>query len=431
MRLALTDRFVAAAKADGVSQADYFDEKTPGLALRVSEAGTKVWTFNFTSPKDGKRARLKVGSYPGTSLAGARTKAKEARGYLEEDPPRDPRDVLAAEEANAWTVQTLCEKYLEMHVRPAELASADNIEQRFRKNVLPVIGAKKLATLHQRDINAVLDPIIKRAKGTEANRVFEALRAMFRWAVKRGDLDRSPLGAMEKPAAENGPRERVLSNDEIRHMWDRLPTALPQSMACQRIIRLCLATAQRCGEVAGMRRDELDLGRKLWSLPGSRTKNASPHAIPLSDMALAIIKAALEDAGDDAEFVFPSPLVADDGRAMSGIDPHAVATTLRRAHAATDARPKGRFDMVPFCTHDLRRSALTGLAQLGVAPIVIGAVANHLSVTKSNVTFAHYVKHSYEAEKREALDLWAERLDGIIGGAAAKVLPMRKRRAAK
>ena len=82
--------------------------------------------------------------------------------------------------------------------------------------------------------------------------------------------------------------------------------------------------------------------------------------------------------------------------------------------------------MAPWRAHDLRRTVLTGLAQLGVQPIVIAAVANHLSVTKANVTFVSYVRHDYAEEKAEALRLWAERLLAIIEGGGAKIVPMRR-----
>ena len=416
-RVTLTDRFVASAKSKDAPQTDYFDEVTPGLALRVSEGGRKTWTLLYSAPADGKRTRITLGSYPAKSLARARTLALEAKEHLDEG--RDPRDVLAAQDAGAITMAMLCKSYLEKHVRPS-MRSAANFEQRLNKNVLGVIGDVRLADLHARNINQVLDPIIARGKPTEANRAYENLRAMLKWAVRRGDLDRSPIDTMSKPAAESAARERVLSDGEIRHLWTILPTALPGSKACQRIVRLCLVTGQRVGEVAGMRADELDLKKQVWSLPGSRTKNANAHTVPLSDLAVTIIKDALADTSAGCEYVFPG--------AVGSIDAHAVATTLRRAHTATKTRPRGRFDMAPFTAHDLRRTSLTGLAQLGTAPIVIGAVANHLSVTKSSVTFISYVKHNYAEEKAHALSAWAERLTGIIDGGAAQVLPLQKSR---
>jgi integrase len=121
-----------------------------------------------------------------------------------------------------------------------------------------------------------------------------------------------------------------------------LPEALSRSVTCQRIIKLCLATAQRVGEIAGMRRDELDLERRLWSLPGSRTKNANPHTVPLSALAIEIIEEALADEGKSA-FVFPS-----DG---GSIPPHAVAKTITRGQK--------RIGIEHWSAHDLRRTALT------------------------------------------------------------------------
>ena len=79
-----------------------------------------------------------------------------------------------------------------------------------------------------------------------------------------------------------------------------------------------------------------------------------------------------------------------------------------------------------WTAHDLRRSALTKMAELGVAPIVLGHVANHRTTTKAGITVGVYVQHAYEREKREALELWASRLQAIIDGGAAKVVKLHK-----
>jgi hypothetical protein len=98
-----------------------------------------------------------------------------------------------------------------------------------------------------------------------------------------------------------------------------------------------------------------------------------------------------------------------------------------RAHETSKERPQSRFGIAEWSAHDLRRTCLTNLAKLGVTPHVIAHVANHRSLTKSGVTFAHYVQHSYESEKRYALDLWADRLGAVIGKGAADVVPLRAR----
>src|SRR5260370_10457967 len=109
-KVGMTDRFVAHANAQGVPHFDYFDESVPGLALRVSSCGRKTWTFHYTSPRDGKRARVTLGTYPATTLASARGLATEARGVVEQG--NDPRMQVSG----AMTVAALVDSYVEKHV---------------------------------------------------------------------------------------------------------------------------------------------------------------------------------------------------------------------------------------------------------------------------------------------------------------------------
>jgi integrase len=178
-------------------------------------------------------------------------------------------------------------------------------------------------------------------------------------------------------------------------------------------------TAQRVGEVAGMARSELDLKAREWRLPGERTKNGAAHVVPLSDLALAVIKEAMADDGEHAKYVFP----CGDG----SLSPVAVARTILRAHETTKERPLGRFGIAPWSAHDLRRTALTGMARLGVAPIVLGHVANHRTTTRAGVTLAVYSQYTYDREKREALDLWADRLEAIARSRMATILRLKER----
>ena len=135
----------------------------------------------------------------------------------------------------------------------------------------------------------VIAPIVRRKKPAEATRVFEDLRGIIRWAVGQGHLDRNVIEGMEPPATSQ-PRDRTLSEGEIQILWNGLPKALARSMHCQRILKLCLATAQRVGEVAGIVPAELDLPAREWRLPAGRTKNGHAHTVPLSDLAISIIK---------------------------------------------------------------------------------------------------------------------------------------------
>jgi hypothetical protein len=262
-RVSLTDRFVAGVKS--AEQTDYFDDfsKARGLALRVSKGGRKTWSLLFTPPGQRKRARMTLGTYPATKLARARTLAIEARCQLEKG--RDPRAILAAQAFGDVTVGKLIESYLEMHVRP-NLRSAEEIERRLAKNVTPFIRDVKVTDFCKRDVNRVVDPVLRRQSRVEARCVFQDLRGMLRWAVTRGDLDHNPIDGMKMPPCSK-PRQRILSDDEIRTLWNGLPTSLARSKACQRIIKLCLLTAQRVGEISGMALAELDLPNMTWTIP--------------------------------------------------------------------------------------------------------------------------------------------------------------------
>jgi integrase len=393
VRVLLTDRFCDRAKSTS-AQTDYFDENVSGLALRVSAQGVKAWTLHFTSAS-GKRARITLGRYPSTSLANARALALDAKAAIADG--RDPRGT-----GDEMTVSDLVASYVEKHT--STLRSADEIKRRLYRNIVSVIGNVKLSELHRRDATRVIDKVAKRNAPTEAMRSFEDLRAMLRWAVSRGDLDHSPIEGMRKPPGSK-PRERVLSDDEIRTLWNGLPEVLARSGQCQRIIKLCLVTGQRVGEVAGMTRGELDLRQKLWRLPGVRTKNGHPHSVPLSPLAIELIGKV------DGEQIFPN---SEGAGSLPGA---AVARTISRA--------QDRFGIAQWSAHDLRRTALTGMAQLGIVPIVLGHIANHRTTTKAGMTLSVYVHHAYEKEKREALELWADRLQGIVSG-SGEVVPMRR-----
>jgi integrase len=304
------------------------------------------------------------------------------------------------------TVATLIESFLEKHARP-NLRTAPEIERRLRKNAIPLIGNVRLAELHRRDINRAVDPIVRRGRLAEACRVFEDLRSIMRWALARGDLDRNPMDGMKKPAAPRT-RTRVLGDDEIKNLWNDLPKTLAKSKSCQRIIRLCLVTAQRVGEVSGMRRDELDLTRREWRLPGSRTKNRHAHCVALSDLAIRIIKEALADA-DNSPFVFPSG-----ARSLPAI---AVARSIGRAQK--------RFGLAQWSAHDLRRTAITNMARLGVPPIVLGHIANHRTTTKAGVTLGIYAHHDYATECGQALQRWSRHLTKVVADVPAHIKPAR------
>jgi integrase len=417
-KVTLTDRFVAGAKpAKGDRQTYFFDGKTPGLALRVSDTGHKGWTFQFTPPGESERARMTLGSYPAMPLVAARTKAEQARHGLQDG--IDPRTILKQNGgAAAMMLAQLVSRYVSDPDK-AQLRSIKEIHRRLAVNALPLIGHIRLDQLTRRDVKDVTDKIMRRKARTQAWHTHKDLHGVLAWGVRNDFLKLNPIAGVAKPGGFTA-GERNLSDDEIHALWSVLPTALAKSKTDQRIIQLALITGQRLGEISGMTRAELDLKNRLWTIPGARTKNKHAHTVPLSELAVNAIEAALADCGDGA-FVFPD----EEGGPLASAR---VTRAILRAHEADADRPHGRFGIAPWSAHDLRRTVLTNLAKLGVVPHVIGHIANHRSLTKAGVTFAHYVQHSFEGEKRQALDLWAERLSGIISGSGARVVPIRGRK---
>jgi integrase len=211
-----------------------------------------------------------------------------------------------------------------------------------------------------------------------------------------------------RPPKEGAPSARFLTDAELKQLWNALPEALPRSKATQQIIKLCLLTGQRVGEVAGIHSNELDLRARTWTIPAARSKNGYLHEVPLSDAALVVIREA-----EGKTFLFP------DRKGDAGLTSHEVSKTIRRAQS--------RFGLAQWTAHDLRRTVVTGMARLGVTPIVLGHCINHRSVTKAGVTLSVYCEYDYAREKREALDLWAAHLHAIVRG-GAKVLPLRANR---
>jgi len=376
MRIELTEKFCQSAKPQsGKVQSDYFDSIATGLALRVT-ANVKSWSL--TAGSTAKRVRRTLGRYPEVSLARARTLALENRTYGNA----------------AMTVANLVPGFLKSKAR----RSADEVQRRFERNVIPMIGAVRLSAFHRRDAARAIDAVKDRGSPGEARHVAEDIRAMARWATNAGYFDVDPLASMKLPP-KSKPRERALTEDEIRSLWANV-SSLRRDYAA--VVRLCLVTGQRRGEVVGMRRSELDLTARTWTIPAERAKNGRAHVVPLSATALLLIPEG------DGDGVFPA------------VDPECLTNEIRRKQLGVSTS---------WTLHDLRRTVATYMAMLGVSPIVIGHVLNHVTATRGSVTLQHYVRHTYEAEKRAAADLWASRLEAITHSqSTAKVIPLSGRR---
>ena len=167
------------------------------------------------------------------------------------------------------------------------------------------------------------------------------------------------------------------------------------------LLKLLLLTGCRLNEVAGMRRSELSEDLSTWTLPGERTKNHRPHVVPLPPMAREMIPAG------EGRFVF---------------------TTTGESPVSVGSKIKNRLDRAmkipPWRLHDLRRTAATGMAEIGIAPHIVEAALNHISGAKAGVA-GTYNRAAFAAEKKAALERWASHVMGLVAGRKAKVVPIR------
>ena len=396
----LTSRFIETVRVN--TRTDYWDDVVKGLVLRVSPTGIKSWTVVYTREADGEKRRVTLGKFPTLSLEKARRKALDAVAAVSDghDPAGDKRA-----RREAMTVADLASLYVERYAKRNKKSWAED-ERVLRVDVLPLIGAMKIAAVKRRDVLDIIDAKAEAGKLTQSTHVLAVVRKMFGWAVDEDYLELSPASGV-KPRAKPVRRDRVLSAVEVRAIWNALPEAAIRPVTAD-AFRLLFLTGQRSGEVCGMRRGEVDLERAIWTIPGERTKNALTHVVPLSDAALAIVERALARADDE----WDAPLFTRTGEP---IESNAIAHAARLKLQVLDDR---------WTPHDIRRTVATMMAEIGILPHVIESVLNHISGFRSGVAGV-YNRNQYEPEKRRALDLWAARLDEIVTKKPAKIVPLR------
>ncbi len=399
-----------------------------GLGVRVFPSGKKSFVIMYRF--NDKQRMMTLGTYPALTLTKARTKAAKAKETLDEgkDPGAEQIAVKAAHKA-APTVADLVDEYLERYAKPKK-RSWKKDERILKSNLIPAplpgydprkcktIGELKAKDVTKRDIIALLDGIVDREAPIMANRTLEIVRKMFNFAMERDIIPASPCAAISKPGKENR-RDRVLTDDEIKTLWSELPKCNMTELT-RLAIKFQLLTAQRIGEAAAAEWSEIDLKSNIWTIPGEKAKNGLPHRVPLSTMALELLKAIRIESGS-SQYLFPSPRVA-----IGNMSPSAMGRALFAAikgEAIKGMKTKYRLKLKDVTPHDLRRTAATKMTEAGIDRLVVGKVLNH---AESGVT-AVYDRHAYDNEKRMALDTWARKLESIITGKGeGKVIPMRK-----
>lgn len=369
------------------------DTLRAGLQLRVGVDGSKSYSVRY---RIGRRMRrLTLGDADVLSLAEARERAKDALKQVSNGV--DPAGVKQ-ERRTLPTVEDFATTFIEKHAKP-KLRRWKPVKSRLDNDVLPKWRHKLMKDITRRDVRELIDEIAARPAPISANRVRALLSKFFKVAMQQDVVEFNPVADTPRPGEERK-RERVLTHDEIRQFW-KATDALEAQMAA--FWRLRLLTAQRGGEVANMTWSELDLDGGWWTIPPERSKNKLSHRVPLAETALTILKnlkARREQAEHEKEK--QSPFVLYGARRTR--DQHDAAQTFR---------------LKDFTGHDLRRTAASLMAGGGTSRLVVSKILNHV---ESGVT-AVYDRHSYDPEKRVALDAWDRMLKTILEDKKANVVP--------
>ena len=399
-KITLTDVYLKKMQPPERGQVDIWDAKISGFGVRVSATGTKTFVMVYRYRGDWRRDGL--GQYPAIGLQEARRKAETARAELGEG--RDPRgkrtSARPAPKGDGFgaTVDAFITGHVKRHNRAS---TAEETERLLRSVFVPVWKRHALTDIRKADVLAVIDGIMERGKPSSARHAFAAIRKFFNWCTERGLLNDSPCRTIKPPVKANS-RERVLTDAELAIIWH---AAEEQGYPFGRIVQLLMLTAQRRGEVVGMRWDELDLEGGLWTIPSSRTKNHKAHMVPLTATVVAILRELPRI--DASPLVFPA-------RGM----PEQAYSGYSKGKRVLDASAK----LHDWTLHDLRRTAATGMARSGVPPHVVERILNHVTGTFGGVAGV-YNRFQYLPEMRGALEQWERHIVGLQGsdGEAGKI----------
>ncbi|MEH6717679.1 MAG: tyrosine-type recombinase/integrase [Aurantimonas endophytica] len=404
MAKALTAKQIEAIKG-GAARQELPDRLLPGLYLVVQTSGAKSWAIRYRA--HGRPKKLTLGTWPALDLSSARNLARGVLRAVAEggDPASEKKAARLTEKGEPDyqrdLVETVVAEFIQRHVRPNNRSStAKETERLLSKEVLSAWRGRRIQDITKRDVLDLLDRIVDRGAEISANRTLAAMRRMFNWCIDRGILDVSPCDRVRAPTVER-PRDRVLSDEEIRLVW-----AASEKIGWPfgPMVQLLILTAQRRGEVAGLRWTEIDFDRKLWTIPKERSKNGLAHDVPLSSAAINVLHSAPVIASDSG-FVFTTTgrsVVSGNSRAKSRLD-----GAIREAVAAQKVSDAARTtaDLQPWTIHDIRRTAATGMAKLGVSLPVVEKLLNHSSGSFAGVAGV-YQRHSFGDEKRAAVEAW-------------------------
>lgn len=348
-----------------------------GFRVRVYPSGKKAFIARY---RFGAHSRVTVyGQFPGKTLAEARADHGEVLLALSKGV--DPKSL----DGGSGTVDQLIAEYIERHAKPKKRTWRDD-ERLLEKDVLPRWRGRQAREITTRDVVEMLDKVGRRG-GPIRERVRSIVSSMFRLGITRGLVDTNPVAGVESSGSK--PRERVLTDAEIKTIWNHIDdkgVAKPARLG----VKLLLLTAQRRGELTKARWEHIDLAAGIWHIPAENSKNGHAHNVPLSGDAVALFRELRESTSDTCAWV----LGHRHGGEWKPYNPTSLSN-LPKQHAF--------FGCKPWTIHDLRRTASTRIREAGTLPHIAERIINHLPP----LLIRTYDRADYSEPMREALEAWA------------------------
>jgi integrase len=414
MAKVLTQLIVERFKPPKKGRAIHWDALVPGFGLRITDRGARSWVAMYRV--SGKAVMQTLGNLALIpKVEGARELAREAilAARSGVNPVEEKRAEEATTKAELVTFAVVADRWMREYVE--RNCSAGVIRERRRilnHDILPRWGGQAARAITKADVNDLLDAKADRrdrprkgykdGAGVQSNRTFSVLTALFNWAISRDLVDTNPTAGVRHRVKEVA-RDRVLDDDELVRFWGACDA---MGLPFGPLFQLLLLTAQRRDEVGGMLWSELDLEKRTWTIPGSRAKNGKAHSVQLSDLATEIIE-RLPQIGD-SDLVF---------------------TTNETTPVSGFSKAKDRLDPLmgdppEWILHDLRRTATSDMARLGIAPHVVDKILNHTAGTIRGVA-AIYNRFEYEPERKVALEAWGRFVESLVRPSPSNVVGLR------
>jgi integrase len=414
MRKKLTDRAVANTLPPKTGRLEINDTLEPAFVFSVTSHDHRAFSVRvWTGPKDKRKQRRvllghprEIDGAPKLTLAEAREAARSVKQAAAEGKALVPGDGTRG--AQTWG--QLSEEYVTWAQANRRPSTAEEIRRIMRSRDLAEWRDRPAVRISADDVMALRDRVHERG-ASMATKVVRIISGMGIWAVDERKLPANPAKGV-RPRAPEKARERVLSDVEVGTFW----------RACDRlgypygpIGKLLLLTATRVREIGQLPWSELNLDFRTWILPAERTKPGRSLTVHLSRPAVVILRELQEHRANAraAPYVF----VGADGGLIESFS-H-MKEKLDEAMEAEFGEPPA-----PFQLRDLRRTAATVMARLGIAPHVVERLLNHKGAQALGGPLAAvYNQWTYDDARIEALDKLSE---FVVALAEPKVVPFKR-----